>query len=139
VARILRNLGWGIAWGLAFAALLSLFVAVLAVLRGSAYFDPYDLHLSQIAGLYVLAGILAGSVAGLFRPLIRSRVGGTFVGALVGPFVYGTISFAMGDRGGDLVFVALVAGLPVGALSGFWFSRRSAEAITPETSGGRKH
>lgn len=121
--RILNNLAWGLAWALAFALALSLFVAVQALLRGSMYFEAEGVSLAQVVAMYFTAALAAGCVAGLLRPLARTRAGATIVGAAVGPFVYGAISFAMGDRGGDLLFIALVAGVPVGAVCGYGLSK----------------
>lgn len=121
--QILNNVAWGLAWGLAFATLLSLYAALLSVFRGSTNFDSYDRNLTHIVGLYFFAAVVAGAVAGLMRPLSRTRSGGTAMGALVGPLVYGAVSFGMGDSGGDLLWVALLAGVPVGAICGYYFSK----------------
>lgn len=126
MATILKNVAWGIAWALAFATALSTFVGVQAILRRSFYFDDLGVNLLQVIGMYFTAAFAAGSVAGILRPLARARAGATILGGIVGPFVYGAISFAMGDRGGDLAFIAFVAGVPVGAACGYGFSSPDA-------------
>lgn len=77
-----KNLRWGIVSGLIFAALFSIWVAVLALLRGSTRFEEYGVSLWRILESYFAGGICAGAVVGLARPLTKYRIGAAFVGIL---------------------------------------------------------
>ena len=83
-STLLRNLRWGVLYGLAYAAVASVWVAVIALARHETYFAQYGLALAQLIALYALAGVAGGIVVGLLRPLTGHPIGAAAVGVIAG-------------------------------------------------------
>jgi hypothetical protein len=94
---LLRNLGWGASWGLAFATGIALLVGATALIGGSTVLGKYGLTAGSMLGMYFLAGLAGGLVVGLMRPLTASWLGAAVVGlcasipaaGIIGAFLYG--------------------------------------------------
>ena len=85
-----EELKLGIFVGLGFATILSLFVLVMAVLRGSTVYESMGaLNTWQIIAFYYAAGVLGGSVHGLLAPLRDRYVGKLLNAYLLLLIVYG--------------------------------------------------
>lgn len=76
----MRNIRWGLFWGIGVAAVFCTFVALEAALRGSADFEREGLSLSQVIGLYLLCGLVVGVVLGVLRPWTSTPFGAIVVG-----------------------------------------------------------
>ena len=74
------NLVWGVGFGLAFAAVYSLYVVVLYLAEGSRPFDELHTTLVTVIATYVIGGLASGTVVGAMRPFLHIR----FVAILVG-------------------------------------------------------
>lgn len=124
---MIRNIYWGIRWGLAFAAVYCLYALGLFVARGSSHFERQDVTLPLLLAAYIFGGLLGGAIVGLLRPLTRSRLGSVFVGLSTAIPV--AVGFRMADAGvtawdsGDLRTV-LIFSLVLGPICGL-----SAHAI----------
>jgi predicted RND superfamily exporter protein len=116
---ILTNLGFGVLCGLLMAVLFSLFVGVLALLRGSDWNTTYQVSTIAVIRGYFLAGVLGGALFGLLRPLARNRLGAATVGTLVGPIVYGAVMTVAEGQPQWTSGPTIVAGLLVGGAVGW--------------------
>jgi hypothetical protein len=117
-----RNLLWGLAWGLGTATLFSLYVVVLALVRGTWEFEKFGVTGTTILATYYAAGAIGGIVVGLLRPTLHHWLGSMVVGILAGMFVYGGISRALDGRIDFLM--AAVIGLMVGGPAAILFWHR---------------
>lgn len=77
---MLKDLRWGVAWGLAYAVIFCLFAAIVALANGSTYFGKYDLTLVQVSSLYLVGGLIAGALIGALRKYSDHAVGAMIVG-----------------------------------------------------------
>jgi hypothetical protein len=114
---IARNLAWGLAWALAGATVLSAYVLILTLIRGSTRFESYGTTTWGVLASYYGAALVAGPAVGFLRPLVRSAVGAVIVGILVGTVVYGAVGYAYDGRL-DLER-SMELGSIVGGFSGF--------------------
>ncbi|HYT89778.1 MAG TPA: hypothetical protein VEL76_13805 [Gemmataceae bacterium] len=126
LVRLGENVIFGLAWGFILAVLFSLFVGLMALLRGSAYYTQYDTTTGEIIRSYFLAGLLAGSVFGFLRPLGQTRLGTTVLGMAVGPFVYGAVGATIHGWEGFFAFETVLPGLLAGGTVGFMLGKRGA-------------
>ncbi len=122
IRTLKRNIIWGIAWGLGVATLFSLYVVVLALIRGTWLFPPFGVSGVRILTTYYVTGAIGGIVIGLLRPWLRYWQGSFAVGLLAGLLIYGGISYALQGRP-DLLMAALL-GLLVGGPGGILFWHR---------------
>jgi hypothetical protein len=83
----LGNLRWGVGIGLVFAALYSLYVAVLFLIVGSEPFDRHHTSVLMVIATYFVGGITGGSVVGVMRPHTHSRFVAIIVGIVAAFFV----------------------------------------------------
>ncbi len=79
-SRVLRDAGWGVAWGLGGACFFSLYVIGSYAFRGAAFLEHHGLTLAGVLAIYFGVGIVGGAVIGLLRPLLRWRAGAFVVG-----------------------------------------------------------
>ncbi len=77
---VLKDLRWGVAWGLAYAVIFCLFAAIVALANGSTYFGKYNLSLVQVSSLYLVGGLIAGALVGALRKYTDHAVGAMMVG-----------------------------------------------------------
>lgn len=117
-----ENAKWGLGWGTGMAVLLSLFVILQSLARGSFYYEDYRISTWAVVGAYGLAGICAGILAGLLRGLAKRRAGAVLLGGVAGVLVYGVVGLALFGLDGGTAAAALVAGPVVGGLLGWRWS-----------------
>jgi hypothetical protein len=119
------NLAWGVGLGLAFAAVYSLYVAVLYLAEGSQPFDKLHTSLLKVIATYVIGGLTSGTVVGVMRPYLHIRFVAILVGITAAVFVFfGIIVASHGmpwhwDRAG-WGSLALCSFL-LGSFGGNWF------------------
>jgi hypothetical protein len=115
----MRDIRWGVSWGLWIATGFSIIVIALAGFRGSTAYPELGLTTPGIVAIYYALAVVGGSVLGLLRPLSRSKFGGFIVGSVIGTLVYGGAGLAI--KGADLLMVpvALILGIAVGGTFGY--------------------
>lgn len=113
------NLGWGAACGLGVALLFSVFVAILAVFRGSTSYDGGRVTTWKIVSSYLGTGLGAGLLLGLLRPLARGRLGGGMVGAVVGALVYSAVVIGLDGWEKFDPTISILLGVLVGGTVGY--------------------
>ena len=133
---IARDLRWGLGNGLFYAAGFSVLVLILALLRGSTDYPEYGTTTWRIIRVYFAAGLLGGLLVGWMRPFTSRRWGAIAVGALIGVVVYGSAMLATDMPASAVPFIALVAGVPMGALLGnkHWKEAQPEEAPPQDAS-----
>ena len=125
------------------AVLLSLFVILQSLARGSFFYEDYGVSTWAIVRAYGVAGVCAGLLAGFLRGLAKHRSGAVLLGALAGVAVYGVIGLVMfGPRWGTAA-AALFAGPLVGGLLGWRWSNpndrwRHVEEAAPQADAIRR-
>ena len=80
---LLKNLEWGLRWGLTIAAGFTVMGLIGNV---GCQLDPSancELSFGSLLGTYWIAGICGGIVLGLFRPITRHLVGEMVVGIFI--------------------------------------------------------
>src|SRR5689334_1263979 len=82
------NLVWGVGFGLAFAAVYSLYVVVLYFAEGSRPFDQLHTTLAMVIATYVIGGLASGTVVGAMRPFLHIRFVAILVGITAAVFVF---------------------------------------------------
>ena len=115
---LLGNTVLGVAVGLCVGIAVSIFVAGLAVLRGSTAYPELGITTWTAIRWYLIVGVLVGAVLGMLRPLYRSRAGATVGGYVGGVLVYGGIGGVMDGFSRNLIPLALLLGL-AGAFLGW--------------------
>ena len=95
---MLENLRWGVAAGLFFAALYSLYVTLLYLIRGPDPFDANETTLGQVIAVYFAGGIAGGAIVGVLRPLAKWRIGAAVVGVVAAVPVF--LGIALSLEGG---------------------------------------
>lgn len=88
------NVKRGIALGLIFAALYSLYVIVLFAVAGSEPFDKHHTSVLTVVASYFAGGISAGAIVGALRPYAVSRFGASLIGIVASFFVFFGIALA---------------------------------------------
>ena len=119
------GLRWGLVYGIGLATLFSLFVGVLALIRGSDWNPTYQVSTRAVIRGYYVGGLIGGLVFACVRPLLWGRIGGLVLGVLVGPAVYSAVMVAVEGlyfRPGP----ALLAGVLVGGAVGWQSSKPGA-------------
>jgi hypothetical protein len=131
-----RDLRWGLGNGLFYAAGFSALVLVLALFRGSTDYPEYGTTTWRVIRVYFAAGVLGGLLVGWLRPITSHRWGARTVGALVGTVVYGSAMLATDIPSSAGVVIALVLGMPMGALLGNkqWKESQPDDATPPDGS-----
>jgi hypothetical protein len=116
---LLRDIRWGVSWGLWIATGFSIIVIALAGFRGSTDYPKLGLTTPGIVAIYYALAVVGGSVLGLLRPFTRSKFGGFIVGSVIGTLVYGAAGLAI--KGADLLMVpvAFILGIAIGGTFGY--------------------
>jgi MFS family permease len=78
--RVVRDVRWGIGWGLAFAVGFSLIALVSFAFGDPRQFAEMGLAPATTLGAYAFGGVVGGTLVGLLRPLTRWRAGAGLVG-----------------------------------------------------------
>ena len=113
-AQLVRNLRWGVGWGLVGASLLGAFV-LLQFLFGAL--EGRALGIGAILIIYSVTGIFGGLILGVLRPIASKRSGAVLIAFLIAiPFAI-TVRFAKwgfspwtrGDTIGVLIGASLLA------------------------------
>jgi hypothetical protein len=87
---MIDNVFLGVAWGFGLATCFSIFVLLLAILRGSTVYENYGgLTTWRVIALYFATGLVGGVVFGLLRPLTNRYAGKLFTAYLLLFLVYG--------------------------------------------------
>jgi hypothetical protein len=116
-------LRWAWGWSLAFAALFSLWVGLLALLSGSARFDKYEMSAAAIIRTYFAVALVAGIVLGVLRPITETALGRVFVGSIVGTAVYTGIGLSMYGPDKFTFVGGAILGIPMGGFLGYKWSK----------------
>jgi hypothetical protein len=116
---LVRDVKWGIGWGLWIATGFSVIVIVLAGFRGSTDYPELGLSTPGIVAIYYAVALVGGSVLGLLRPFTRGKLGGFVVGSFIGFIAYGGAGLMIKGVGLLMVPVALVLGVAVGGTFGY--------------------
>jgi len=133
-ATLLKNVRWGIAYGLGFASMFVLYVLGLFAIRGAQPFEHLGTTLTECIVFYVAGGIMTGTMVGLLRPLLVTRRGAMVVGAVaLVPMGFGAMLMVAGpiarwDKGEwviPLVYSVLVGPL---AASNLWRAKHPASS-----------
>ena len=127
-ASLIGNLRWGVGFGLAFAAVYSLYVTMLYLVEGSQPFDRLHTSLLQMIAIYAIGGVTAGTVVGVMRPYLRARLVAILVGILAAIVVFCGVAIASHGmpwhwhraEWGSLALSSLL----LGSFGGNWFWKR---------------
>jgi hypothetical protein len=119
------RLGSGIFYGLAVATLLSAFVGILAMIRGSDWNPTYEVSTWAVIRGYYFGGLIGGLVFAVLRPLFPGRIGGLLLGMVLGPMVYSAVMRAV-DGPEFRLGPAIIAGVLVGGAVGWNWSKPGA-------------
>ena len=111
-----ESVKWGLEWGIGMAVVSSLFVVVQSLVRGSFYYERYDISAWVMVGAYAVSGVVAGILIGVLRNMAARRSGAILLGAMIGILVYGSAGFVMLGLDWAVAGAALVAGPIVGGL-----------------------
>jgi hypothetical protein len=95
----------------------------MALWRGSDWNPSYQVSTWSVIRGYYLAGLLGGVAFGLLRPFFWGRVGGAVLGVLLGPLVYGAVATVVEGASQFGAAGAIIPGVLVGAITGWWLSR----------------
>jgi hypothetical protein len=90
--NLVKNLKWGLRWGLTMAVGFTA-IGVLAAIAAS--FDPVprnDPSLLSFVGFYFLGGSVGGLLLGLLRPITRYKAGAMFVGTALAAVSLGLLA-----------------------------------------------
>lgn len=126
VSRVSHNILTGIKWGLAVAALLSLWVIILAVINHGLIFHGRTgdgFSATTAIGVYLGGGFLTGALFGAFLPFIGSRVVAALLGMFAcAPIAAGVLIGRLQYHGwstvetGSLLTMVVVLGIPGGLM-----------------------
>lgn len=140
-SRAMTNAVAGVRWGMRVAAVLCLWVAVIAainvVVSGSLTIrgrDGTSYHALAIMGAYLFAGATSGLIIGVLSPLLRWRVGAAVIGMLAAaPMFMGILMLRDGFshwstmETGVLAILVLAFGIPGGIIvRAFWIESTRA-------------
>jgi hypothetical protein len=117
--RVIRNVIWGVGYGLGFAAIFMAWAVFVRIVGGADAFAQKGTSFLAVLALYLFGGIAAGGIVGLLRPIVRWRIGSALVGIICAEVIYGAGWIALnGPREkGAVVVVTLIAvftGIPGG-------------------------
>jgi hypothetical protein len=130
VARVARNLAWGLAWALYMMVLVAVIPAGMLLVRGPHALASYGLTARSLFVSLAIGGLSGGTLVGLCRPLFRRRVAAIVVGSSVGLLGFGAIGVAMfGMTLG--AYVNFVPSLIVGGVLGNTWWERNIEPTLP--------
>ena len=118
VPRVLANLGWGIRYGLIFAALFSALVVVVNDFNSELSLRGRTFSTVQIVLGYLLAGALAGAVMGGLRARASTRAQKVLGSSVVGVVAYVVVSTSLLGVSVASVLAGAIPGAIVGLLAG---------------------
>jgi hypothetical protein len=107
-----------------YAVVYSLYVGAMSLLRGSAYYDRYQMSGWSIVATYCAVGLTGGIALGLLRPLARWALGVAFIGWVIGTLVLGGIAIAMKGLGRQQLIDGMILGALVGPITAVLLRRR---------------
>jgi hypothetical protein len=76
----LRNLYWGVRWGLTFAGVYCAWALLLLLFGGEEAFRKQGITFVEAFGSYIASGVFGGAVVGALRPLLERSWGAPIVG-----------------------------------------------------------
>ena len=134
---VIRNVLWGIRWGLSFAVGITLLAAIPALIR--AFMPPTEgwktgISFPALVGIYLAGGIVAGALVGLLRGWTRSWLVRRGLGILIGMVLVPPIGYAFVELPDELRD-ALILLLSSGAVWGFCMSFIFEDAFSPVCRG----
>jgi hypothetical protein len=102
------------------ATCFSAWVLLLVLLRGSAWFDKYEMSAWQIIATYYGTGLVGGLVLGVCWPLTRTSWGAVALGSMIGALVYAGVGISMdGALSWKALGEGLILGVPIGGFVGY--------------------
>ena len=123
-----RHVARAVVAAVVIATVLSAYVLLVSILRGSFYWPRYGMSAAQIIGAYYAGGLAAGGAIGALWPLTRSQMGSGLVGAIGGTLVYGAVAVAMGHA--REAWLALIPGvLGGGGLAVVWWGEAHPDRV----------
>lgn len=128
----MRNLTWGIKWGLFGGSVVAVIASVILLLKGGV-----DLGVNPVLVVlaYPVAGLLAGVLAGILRPLLTSRRSSSLLGAMIGiPTISVLMPLVIGSPSdwdiGEVIGVMITGGL-LGGIAGFkWWELADFDPVS---------
>jgi hypothetical protein len=142
-ARIVLSVGAMALFGVLIATLLSLYAAVLYLVRGPAPFAAHGTTVLTSVTVYYLGGVLGGLVVGLLLPFLHGRVGAALGGAVALLPMYAAAAYALDGPAGlrkwpVYLICALIVGVPVGLayrqLFGNWYDSAFGKGSQPPSA-----
>jgi len=117
--RVIRNVIWGVGYGLAFAALFMAWAVIARIIGGADTFGQQGTTLLTVLALYLFGGVAAGGIVGLLCPIARWRIGSVLVGIIAAEVIYGAGWIALnGPREKGAVVVVTLIAVFTGTLGG---------------------
>lgn len=77
---VLKNVRWGITWGISLAGVFSAYVCTLALIHRSVRFDAYGTTVWLVVLCYIASGVIGGLVLGILRPITTILAGAIITG-----------------------------------------------------------
>lgn len=117
-----RNIISGIRTGLLLGGIFSVWAAIVFLLNGGKSIERYNgVTFPEVAGAYLVGGLLGGALVGALYPLVRYKVGAFLVGITAAfPFsvaVMGSLQGFSPWTGGH-TFVVCLMSVTIGAVTG---------------------
>jgi peptidoglycan/LPS O-acetylase OafA/YrhL len=144
MTNLLKNLKWGLRYGLIVAVAFTVIAAVITLATGEDS-SSKGLSLPSLIGFYFLGGMCGGLLVGLLRPITKHKAGAILVGTLVTATLLSLMVYFYIAKGHwtsvdtELVAILSVIAGPVNALM-IWEGKsrmRKAEASQGETTESR--
>jgi len=108
---------WGLRWGAYYSVILTAWVTLLWLLRGSRPFEGQSVTLVAVVTLYVVGGPVTGAIVGLLLPFARSGLGAAITGIVAAIPI-------------SVMAIATVGGFPP------WTTRHSIASALMAVTGG---
>jgi len=114
---IIKNLKWGLRWGLIVAVAFTGMAVLVAIATGSESDPRGGPPLLNLVGFYFLGGVVGGSLLGLVRPVTAHKIGAIAVGTFVAAVLLSLLEylFVIKDHWNSIdtflvAFLSLIAG-----------------------------
>ena len=133
-AVILRNIGWGLAWGCGYAVFFSVIALLIYLFGASTPFQANRTTLPVVLLAYLTGGLIGGVLVGLLRPLNRWKRGAALMGLVGASAAYSAIGIAASgwfwQWNPEDIFAAVAAPLLIGPALGvkIWKQERQEDA-----------